>query len=134
MFTNRDNDTNIMINYQDEQLAKQLGNVMLETTIDCGNTKRLARELAINCASTNNIICAGEDACTKLNETFIKMINETLSKDLEYEIKLTDFNEEETLKIITEGCINIKRGAKAFPTVIGDSNYGAITLTTKICY
>ncbi len=133
-FTTGDKDENIILNFQDQQIASQLGNVMLETTIDCTNTKRNIRYLAINCATENNIMCNEKNACEALNETIIMMINETLSQNLEYKVTIEDFNNDLITNISTQGCENIRRGIKPYNTIFGAGEGRSLKLTIGICY
>lgn len=133
-FTTGNKKENIILDFQDQQIASQLGNVMLETTIDCGNTKRNTRGLAINCATENDIICNEKSACEALNNTIILMINETLSKNLDYKVKILDFNEKEIINITTTGCKNIKKGIKTYNTIFGAGDKGSLILNIGICY
>lgn len=133
-FTANKKDENIILNFQDQQIASQLGNVMLETTIECGNTQRTIRRLAINCATENDIRCDEQNACEKLNETILSMTNETLAKNLEYKVTILDSNEDKITNIITPKCETTLKNRKPYNTIFGAGDIGSLTLTIALCY
>jgi hypothetical protein len=128
-----------IITFQEKEIARQLGPVMAETTIMCDNRKIKVREIILDCATTRNINCNGQNSCYILNETTKKMINETIAKEIDYSVQITKLNQpiinpqQLIINHTTGACLNPKF-SEQFTTPIGAGNLGALTIIVKACY
>ena len=132
-FKSKQTPTNTMISFQDTKITSQLGIVITETHVACGQRERKIRELIEDCATLKEIMCTGKNSCETLNETLKTILNITIGQDLDYILTIARQEQQPITNFTTQGCQNTRRRTEAYTTPIG-STFGPITLMIRICY
>ncbi len=121
------------LTYQDENIVKQLGPTITETTTQCGNNQRILKELITDCATTKSINCGTQTSCEKLNQTISKIIDETTALDLSYELTIPDTNNQHLITNFTQRLNSNARNSQLFITPIPSSR-GSTALRIRVFY
>lgn len=134
VFTTRDTGEQKIVTFRDQELAKQIGIVISETTTECGDTNRRMRDLIEDCAITNEITCEDSlNSCEKLNITIEKILNETLAIDLDYFLTIEGLDDNIVTNFTTDFCTTPRASFDTTTTQI-PTRYGSLQLRVGLCY
>ena len=134
LFMTRDEGPEKLLTFRDKELAKQIGIVISETTVECANTNRRLRDLIEDCAFSNEITCGMEEnSCQKLNSTIHQILENTLAIDLEYFLTITGIDDTVITNFTTDFC-NTPRASFDTTTTQIPTMRGTLRLQVGLCY
>jgi hypothetical protein len=134
LFMTRDEGPENLLTFRDKELAKQIGIVISETTVECSNTNRRLRDLIEDCAISKEITCGTEgNSCQKLNLTIEQILAQTLAIDLEYFLIITGLDDQVITNFTTDFC-NTPRASFDTTTTQIPTMSGSLRLRVGLCY